>query len=77
MLFKLHAKCERKKQYAKADKKTLEKLKPEEYLDNTIVYADQLQWIPLGKQAETFKDSPPRPVHDKVIIAKLRENQVI
>jgi len=77
ILFKLHAKCERKKQYKNADKKTLEKLTPEELYDNAIVYSDQLQWVPIGKQAEMFKDNPPRPVHDKIIIAKLRGNQEI
>jgi len=77
VLFKLHVKCDRKKQYKNADKKTIEKLSPEELYENTIVYADQLEWVPIGNQAELFKDNPPRPVHDKVIIAKLRGNQEI
>lgn len=42
---------------------------------NETIYADQLIWVPIGNQRTIFKDI--KPVHDKVIIAKLRENQEI
>lgn len=41
-----------------------------------IVYSSALEWVPIGNQKETFKDCPVRPVHENIIIAKLRENQV-
>jgi len=74
---KLHVKCEKKPEYAKMDKKTLESLPVDQVYTNTIVYSGAMEWVPIGKQAETFKDSPIRPVHDGIIIAKLRENQEI
>ena len=39
-----------------------------------IVLSKQLIWVPQGSQAETFKNNPIKPVFDKVLIAKLREN---
>lgn len=41
-----------------------------------VVYSKDLKWVPIGKQAEFFKDNPIRPVHDDIIIAKLRPGQV-
>ncbi len=32
-------------------------------------------WDPKGGQDEDFADAPPRPVHDKILIAKLRPGQ--
>lgn len=75
--FKLHVKCEKKKEYLKADKKTIESLPVEQVYTNTTVYSSALEWIPIGKQAEIYKDNPIRPVHDNIIIAKLRPGQEI
>lgn len=32
-------------------------------------------WEPKGNQEEKFGDNPPRPVHDDIVIAKLRPGQ--
>lgn len=40
-----------------------------------IVYSSDLVWEPKGNQEEKFGDSPPRPVHDDIVIAKLRPGQ--
>lgn len=50
-------------------------LKPEEYLENSSVYSGDLEWIPLGNQKGKYHS--PVPVHDNILLAKLRENQEI
>jgi DNA-directed RNA polymerase I and III subunit RPAC1 len=44
---------------------------------NAHVYSKQLVWVPQGHQAEVFKDDPPHPIHDDILIAKLRPGQMI
>ncbi|KAN0065510.1 DNA-directed RNA polymerase core subunit rpc40 [Thecaphora frezii] len=39
------------------------------------VYSDQLKWDPKGSQEEDFADCPPRAVHDRILLAKLRPGQ--
>ena len=60
--FSLHVKCHKTK-----EGKTID----EEILTN------KLKWIPLGDQARKFKDSPIKPVHDDILIAKMRPGQEI
>eukprot|EP01016_Furgasonia_blochmanni_P000472 TRINITY_DN1010_c0_g1_i7.p1 TRINITY_DN1010_c0_g1~~TRINITY_DN1010_c0_g1_i7.p1 ORF type:complete len:263 (-),score=63.64 TRINITY_DN1010_c0_g1_i7:645-1433(-) len=74
---RLKAKCERKEKYKGADRKLIDSLPLEEVYTNTTVYASQFNWEPLGGQAKTFEKTPVKAVHDKIIIAKLRENQEI
>lgn len=45
--------------------------------NNAIVYSSQLRWIPQGDQKDRFSDDPIRPVHDDIVIAKLRPGQSI
>ncbi|KAM0681851.1 DNA-directed RNA polymerases I and III subunit RPAC1 [Mitosporidium daphniae] len=42
---------------------------------NENVYSSMLQWIPQGNQGTEFQDSPVRPVHPDILIAKLRPGQ--
>lgn len=42
-----------------------------------IVYSAALIWEPKGDQAERFKDSHIRPVHDDILIAQMRPGQKI
>ncbi len=44
---------------------------------NSTVYSSQLQWVPQGTQAERFASDPIRPVHDDIVVAKLRPGQSI
>lgn len=41
------------------------------------VYSGDLIWVPQGDQEERFKDAKIRPVHDDILIAKLRPGQTI
>lgn len=43
----------------------------------TSVYSSQLEWQPVGSQADTFEHDPIRPVHDDILIARLKPGQVI
>jgi DNA-directed RNA polymerases I and III subunit RPAC1 len=68
--FSLQVECKRKKNasaYAPA----------EEHFENGVVLSSALKWEPQGSQARDFADDPIRPVHDDIIVAKLRPGQVI
>lgn len=54
-------------------------LAPSERLVNSSVYSGDIKWIPQGGQAEDedFKNDPIRPVHDDILIAKLRQEQCL
>ncbi|XP_062503648.1 DNA-directed RNA polymerases I and III subunit RPAC1-like isoform X2 [Corticium candelabrum] len=46
------------------------------YLHSNVTSAD-LKWCPIGRQAEMFSPNEIRPVHDDILIAKLRPGQEI
>ncbi|CAD5232045.1 unnamed protein product [Bursaphelenchus xylophilus] len=50
---------------------------PEKAFENYKVYSGQFDWIPIGKQSETFKNNKISMVHDDIIVAKLRPGQEI
>jgi len=50
---------------------------PEKKYRNAVVTSKDLEWVPKASQAETFAASPIRPVHDDILIAKLRPGQEI
>lgn len=54
-------------------------LPPSERLVNTSVYSGAIKWIPQGGQAddEDFKNDPIRPVHEDILVAKLRQEQCL
>lgn len=45
--------------------------------EGTRVISKDLKWVPQGKQDEVFRNDPIRPVHDDILIAKLRPGQEI
>ncbi|CDU25594.1 probable Rpc40-40 kD subunit of DNA-directed RNA polymerases I and III [Sporisorium scitamineum] len=69
VVFHLKAKCERNRSAARGE------TDPDKLYIGHNVYSEQLQWDPKGGQDEDFADAPPRPVHDKILIAKLRPGQ--
>lgn len=75
--FNLHVICKRKEKYASYTHEQLIDMDPEEYLTNSSVYTSDLEWEPMSGQEELFKDKPVKPLHDNILIAKLRENQEI
>ncbi len=48
-------------------------------MEGDIVYAEDLEWVPQGRQAQRpeLKKRPPQALHPKIIIAKLRPGQEI
>lgn len=74
--FKLHVKCTKKNPGTPASfNNTLEE--EERLYNNASVYSKDLEWVPLGGQAEKFKNCLPKPIHDDILIAKLRPGQEI
>lgn len=43
----------------------------------SVVLSGDLQWDPKGTQDEDWKDDPPRPVHNDILLAKLRPGQQV
>ncbi|KAJ2493464.1 DNA-directed RNA polymerase core subunit rpc40 [Coemansia sp. RSA 2050] len=70
-VFKLFVECF-KNQSAAADETD-----PNKKYIGSSVYSSQLVWDPKGDQATRFADSPIRPIHDDILITKLRPGQVI
>lgn len=68
LVFKLDVACERVPGTAKDD--------PNQF-KNAKVLSGALTWEPAGTQADDFKDDPPRPVHQDILLAKLRPGQKI
>ncbi|XP_045184889.1 DNA-directed RNA polymerases I and III subunit RPAC1-like [Mercenaria mercenaria] len=48
---------------------------PDELYKDHKVTTKHLKWIPIGNQAQIFKEGDIRPVHDDILIAKLRPGQ--
>ncbi|KAG0369553.1 DNA-directed RNA polymerases I and III subunit RPAC1 [Gamsiella multidivaricata] len=71
IVFRLTAKCKHNPQASPAETDPLKK-----YIHSSV-YSGDLIWDPKGDQAERFKDCPIKPVHDDIVIAKLRPGQEI
>mmetsp|Transcript_25184 Transcript_25184/g.57337 ORF Transcript_25184/g.57337 Transcript_25184/m.57337 type:complete len:358 (-) Transcript_25184:1010-2083(-) len=66
--FRLKVECSRARPDTGAD--------PDGYVNSRVTSAD-LHWIPQSNQASKFEAKPIRPVHEDILIAKLRPGQVI
>jgi DNA-directed RNA polymerase I and III subunit RPAC1 len=71
LAFKLHVKCE------KNHSTETEESDPHRAFKHANVYSRDIQWIPKGKQSVWFENTPVKPVHDNILIAKLRPGQEI
>ncbi|PWN50439.1 putative Rpc40-40 kd subunit of DNA-directed RNA polymerases I and III [Violaceomyces palustris] len=69
VVFNLKQKCERNPKAAKGE------TDPEKLYIGSNVYSSALVWDPKGDQEEDLADCPPRPVHDDILLAKLRPGQ--
>ncbi|KAG0270213.1 DNA-directed RNA polymerases I and III subunit RPAC1 [Actinomortierella ambigua] len=69
IVFKLQAKCTPKANVRPGE------TDPNKLYNHATVYSGDLVWEPKGDQAERFKNNPIRPVHDDIVIAKLRPGQ--
>jgi DNA-directed RNA polymerases I and III subunit RPAC1 len=75
--FKLHAICTKKDPRKPTPLNINDVEEEEKIFNNSNVYSGQLEWVPIGNQAKLFKNNPPRPLHDDILIAKLRPGQEI
>jgi len=74
LLFKLKAKCTKNRD-APADSTD-----PKELYHNSSVMSGDLKWVPVGNQKEAFASdgiSDIRPVHDDILLVKLRPGQEV
>ncbi|SPO45902.1 probable Rpc40 - 40 kD subunit of DNA-directed RNA polymerases I and III [Moesziomyces antarcticus] len=69
VVFHLKAKCERNRNAARGE------TDPDKLYIGHNVYSGALEWDAKGGQEDDFGDAPPRPVHDRILIAKLRPGQ--
>lgn len=75
--FKLHVVCTKKDPKTPTPLNINDVEEEERIFNHSNVYSGDLEWIPIGEQAESFKDCPPKPLHDDILIAKLRPGQEI
>ena len=71
--FKLHVVCTKKNPRAKVQIRNAQD--EDEHYNHANVYSGDLEWIPVGDQAERFEQEGiprPKPLHDDILIAKLR-----
>ncbi|EIE86232.1 hypothetical protein RO3G_10943 [Rhizopus delemar RA 99-880] len=69
LVFRLKKKCEFNPEASP------DETDPHKKYINSYVYSKDLIWEPKGNQEEKFANNPPRPVHDDIVIAKLRPGQ--
>lgn len=76
--FNLHIKCTRKNTpEAKNKDNDILPENEDELYNHASVYSSDMKWVPIGKQAEKFKNTPIRPVYEDILLAKLRPGQEI
>lgn len=63
--FKLKVKCTRRKDVKDTSL-------PDNLYENQNVYSGMIRWVPKGKQGTMFRESDVGPVHDKILISKMR-----
>jgi len=77
--FKLHVTCT-KKNPGDTLPQILTVQDEEMHFNNANVYSGDLEWMPTGDQAERFAEEgipDPKPLHDDILIAKLRPGQEV
>ncbi|KAL4082088.1 DNA-directed RNA polymerase [Scleroderma yunnanense] len=71
LVFKLRARCERRRNAPK------ESEDPAELYINHEVLSSQLEWSPQGEQAIVLAQNPPAPANRNIVLVKLRPGQEV
>ncbi|KAI8324011.1 hypothetical protein GQ54DRAFT_302964 [Martensiomyces pterosporus] len=71
IVFRLDVECEENRSAA------ADETDPKKKYINSAVYSNQLRWEPKGDQAERFGSRTIKPIHDDILITKLRPGQCI
>lgn len=70
--FKLHVVCTKKDPKMPTPLNINDVEEEEKIFNHSNVYSGDLEWIPIGDQAQKFKGKEPKPLHSDILIAKLR-----
>lgn len=74
----LHVKCTRKDTpEAQNRENDILPENDEALFNHASVYASDMKWVPIGNQAEKFKNTPIRPVYEDILLSKMRPGQEI
>ncbi|CAH0550527.1 unnamed protein product [Brassicogethes aeneus] len=65
--FELKIKCSNNK-----DQSIKNSSRTEDMYKNSNVYSKHIKWVPIGNQKDKFKEQDVRPIHDDILIAKMR-----
>uniref|UniRef100_A0AC34QJ74 DNA-directed RNA polymerase RpoA/D/Rpb3-type domain-containing protein n=1 Tax=Panagrolaimus sp. JU765 TaxID=591449 RepID=A0AC34QJ74_9BILA len=71
LVFEVKMKCQKKKLVP------VDATNKDEHFENAVVKSKHFHWVPIGNQAQIFKDDPPKMVHDDIVILKMRHGQEI
>ncbi|XP_059618611.1 DNA-directed RNA polymerases I and III subunit RPAC1 [Phlebotomus argentipes] len=63
---------ELKFKYTKKGKDGHKDASSENYIKNTSVYSSQIKWLPKGRQASLYKEIDIGPIHDDILISRMR-----
>lgn len=70
--FKLKIKCTRRRDTAKDGSAKEHTALATNLYENHCVYSGHIKWVPKGKQGGMFRESDVGPVHDNILISKMR-----
>ncbi|ENN72737.1 DNA-directed RNA polymerases I and III subunit RPAC1 [Dendroctonus ponderosae] len=65
--FELKVKCSHNREISKK-----ESSRAEDIYKNSNVYSKQIKWVPIGSQRSRFNESDVGPIHQDILIAKMR-----
>jgi DNA-directed RNA polymerase I and III subunit RPAC1 len=70
-VFDIRVKCDRRRDAAPGE------TDPKKLYYDSNVYTGMMKWVPSGGQSNRYRDDPPRPVHEDILLVKLRPGQMV
>lgn len=70
-VFDIRVKCDRRRDAAPGE------TDPKKLYHDSNVYTGMMKWAPSGNQANRYRENPPRPVQEDILLVKLRPGQMV
>ncbi|BEJ13752.1 hypothetical protein CspHIS471_0309260 [Cutaneotrichosporon sp. HIS471] len=70
-VFDIRVKCDRRRDAAPGE------TDPKKLYYDSNVYTGMMKWVPSGGQSNRYRDDPPRPVQEDILLVKLRPGQMV